>query len=121
MRTEIQANKPFWIKCLFSARAFFAFSLKDILLANFLFFRREQNVFVFFSIFSFSRSHNQCYSYVSACEIGSDVENKTDGHILSPRPENFDERVDRKCQSQMQLSRKNISNFSTFAHISFAY
>ena len=53
VRTEIQANKTFWIKCLFWANGFFAFSLKDILLANFLFFRRGQNVFVFFLFLAF--------------------------------------------------------------------
>ena len=104
-RTEIQANKPLWIKCLFS---FLCIFVERHFIGEFSFFRQEQNVFVFFFIFSFSRSHNQCYSYVSVCEIGSDIESKTDGHILSPRPDNFDERVNRKCQSQMQLSRQNI-------------
>ena len=105
VRAEIQANKPLWIKCLFS---FLCIFVERHFIGEFSFFRQEQNVFVFFFIFSFSRSHNQCYSYVSVCEIGSDIESKTDGHILSPRPDNFDERVNRKCQSQMQLSRQNI-------------
>ena len=68
VRTEIQANKPLGIKCLFS---FLCIFVERHFIGEFSFFRQEQNVLVFFFIFSFSRSHNQCYSYVSVCEIGS--------------------------------------------------